>query len=171
MYNSTFSSRNSFSSLTDIPLYERLRLIYNKTVFYLKYPVGHLSQLAVVGYDNNCLTECIPQFKEQFMKFILIFSVKIPRRFIGKDNRRIIDKCTGNSHTLLFSSAEFRGFMIKPVGKIKKPEKLFSPFLSILFAFTSNICRYTYILKGSEFRKKLMELKDKSYVAVAESGK
>ena len=54
-----------------------LRLIYNKSVFYLKYPVRHFGKLPVVGYDYNCLTECIPELKEELMKLVFILTIKV----------------------------------------------------------------------------------------------
>ena len=51
--------------------------VYNKPVFYLEDPVRHSGQLPVVGYNYNGLPERIPQFKEKFMKLILVLRVEV----------------------------------------------------------------------------------------------
>ena len=58
--------------------------------------------------------------------------------------------------------------MIESFSKVQKSKKLGSFVFSLGFTFSGYIGRDTNIFKSGEFRKKLMELKNKSYIAVAE---
>lgn len=102
------------------------------------------------------------------MQFVLVFRIEVSRRFICKYDRWIVYKRPGYGHPLLFSSAQFRGLVPKPVRKTKETKYFSRPCFGLIPALACNICRNAYIFERREFGKQLVKLKDKADMAVPE---
>jgi hypothetical protein len=59
--------------------------------------------------------------------------------------------------------------MIGSVRHLKEFQQFHGSFLSLMLSLSGNICRNAYIFESGEFRKKLVELKNKSDVPVSET--
>jgi hypothetical protein len=121
-----------------------------------------------VGHYYDCLSEGIPELKEELMEFVFILGVKISGRFVCKYYRRVIYKGTGYGNPLLLSAAEFRRLMVEPVAEIQETQQFGCTAFCLSLALSGNICRNTNIFKSCKFREQLMKLKNKTDVGVPE---
>ena len=66
----------------------------------------------VMRDQNNGFPLFLVQTDQEFHDFFARLAVQVSRRFISHNDFRIIDKCTGNRHTLLLTAGHFFRFMI-----------------------------------------------------------
>lgn len=64
--------------------------------------VGLSGQFLIVRYDNKSLPQFVAQIEEQLMQLALVLRIQTSRRFIGQNNRRMIDQA-GRTATRCFS--------------------------------------------------------------------
>ncbi len=65
--------------------------------------VGDGCHREVVGNDYECLTESVAQVGDDVAYLIAVSGVEAACRFIGKNQRRPLDDCTGGGNTLPLS--------------------------------------------------------------------
>ena len=105
-----------------------------------------------MGHDHKSLSETISQVKKELMQFFLIMGIQASGRFIGQDNCRLIDQCTGYSYPLFLSAGEFIRFMRCPFLQSHKIKNLHSTHRSFLRRHSGYKCRNHYIFKCRELR-------------------
>ena len=57
-----------------------------------------------MGHDDYGLAIFVPKTEKELVELILGLRIKVSGRFIGKKDRRFIDKSPGYSYSLLLSS-------------------------------------------------------------------
>lgn len=70
----------------------------------MDYTVCICSQLFVMRHDDERLVHLVPQFKKECVQLFLVLGIETSGRFVGEDNRRIVDKRTGYRYPLLLSA-------------------------------------------------------------------
>ena len=67
-------------------------------------------QLLVVRDDHECLVHLVAQVEEELVQFFLVFGIQASRRFVCKDDGRVVDKGAGNGYALFLSPRQFVRF-------------------------------------------------------------
>ena len=104
------------------------------------------------------------------MQFFFIMGIQAAGRLICQHHSRMIDKSTGNRHTLLLASGQLIRFVRSAFGKPHEFQYLRGCFLSFLLSFPGNESRYHHIFQSRELRQQLMELEYKADMPVTECG-
>ena len=110
----------------------------------------------------------VAQVEEELVQFFLVFGIQASRRFVCKDDGRVVDKGAGNGYALFLSPRQFVRFVRHPVGQIHEVEDLLRSLLRRSRFFTGDQCGDHHVLQSCELRKKLMELENETDVPVAE---
>ena len=70
----------------------------------MNHPIRVCSQLFVMRHDDERLVHLVSYLEKEGVQFFLVLGIEASRRFVGEDNRRVIDKRTGYRYPLLFSA-------------------------------------------------------------------
>lgn len=146
------------------------RELADQPVFHVHPAVAHLGELFVVRYNEKSLVEIPAQLEKQGVQFLCVGGIEVTRRFVGKNDLRVIDKGTGDGYPLLFSAGKGRRLVVGPVGQAQVFEQRHPLFFHFCFGFSGNPARYANILQGTEFGQQVVKLENKTDVLVAESG-
>ena len=130
--------------------------------------VGDGSKALVVGHNDEGLTEFLAQFEEELVQFGLVFAVETARRFVSQDDSRAVYEGPGHCHTLLFSARKLGRLMACAVGKAHESEQFQGTLPGFGCVLAGDVGWNHDVFKGCELGQKLVELKHKADVAVAE---
>ena len=133
--------------------------------------VGHGSKGFVVGDNNEGLTHLVAKVEEEAVQLLLVLRIQRTAGLVGKDNIGLIDKGTGNGHTLLLASGKLVGLMVGTVGKFHELEQLQGTLTGLALTGTGYHGGYHDILECRELGQQLMELEDEADVLVTELAK
>ena len=84
-------------------------LFYNSAIFNTDYNICLPGNLRVVGDNDQSLAEFGGAGCEQLQYLLAGFLIQIAGRFVGDDQAGFRQYGTGDGHTLLFASGQFRG--------------------------------------------------------------
>jgi hypothetical protein len=79
----------------------------DNAVFDRQFAVSHICQLYVMSYNDIGLVKSVSQTEKQMMEINGGGGIKISGWFVGQDDVGVIDKCPGNSDTLLLAPGKF----------------------------------------------------------------
>ena len=130
--------------------------------------VGHGGKGFVVGNNNEGLTHLVAKVEEEAVQLLLVLRIQRAAGLVGKDNIRLIDKGTGNGHTLLLASGKLVGLMVGTVSKLHELEQLQGTLTGLALTGTGYHGGYHDILECRELWQQLMKLEDEADVLVAE---
>ena len=82
-----------------------LLIVYNIPIGYFNDPLTLLCHLRVVGDDDHRPSLRIKRL-EKLHYLGRSLCIERTRRLVGKNHRRLVDYCTGDSHTLLLTTRE-----------------------------------------------------------------
>jgi hypothetical protein len=121
-----------------------------------------------MGHDNdgNPLFPVDPE--QEIVHLFPDLGIQVSRGFIGQDHFRIQHQRPGHSHPLLLAPGELAGFMVKPVFKPQLDQNPFRRPSRLFQGPPLNQSGHQGIFQGAEFRKEMVELENKAYVAVAQ---
>lgn len=66
--------------------------------------ISHGGKTLIVSNDDEGLTHLVAKVEEETVQFFLVLCIKGTAGLVGKDDVRLIDKGTGNGHTLLLAA-------------------------------------------------------------------
>ena len=132
--------------------------------------VGLASQLFVVSDDDERLAISVAQVEEEAMQLFLVLGVQTAAGFIGKHHGRTVDQRTCHCHTLLFATGQFVGLVTGTGRQVHEGEEFLGTLACLLPAHPTDEGGYHDILQCGELGQQLVELEDKTDVAIAEMG-
>src|SRR5258708_38050327 len=104
-----------------------------------------------MGNDEKGLIELLSKVKKQLVQFHFVGRVEVTRRFIGKNDIRMVDQCPGNRYSLLFTAGKGIGFIVNTIAKPERFQKGIRPVSYLLFTSAGHPARNAYIFEGSKF--------------------
>jgi hypothetical protein len=126
---------------------------------------------AVVGGYQERLPEFPVRLFKLFEQGIAISPVEVSGGFIGENERRVVEECPGECHTLTFAPRKLRwqvGFV--PV-QSECFEKFFAPLAALGPILPFDKSGKNGVFERCKIGKKVVKLKDEADVLVAECGK
>ena len=108
-------------------------------------PITGFCKIIVLGHCYDALAEFYGQLFENVQYDLTILAVKISDKFVPHDDRRIIDKSSGNKNPLLLA-AEFGGLLKRLILKAQHFHLFISPclhfFIAVFFSLRAGIITY-----------------------------
>ena len=76
-----------------------------------------------MGYKQQCSAALTNRARQQPHHTFCALFIKIPRRLVSKEKRRVIGQCSGDSDSLLFSPAELGRIVVAAISQADEIEK------------------------------------------------
>ena len=87
-------------------------IVNYQSVFKNNLAIRVIRHFMFVGDHNDGDARFLVQPRKQLHDFPGVVRIKVPGRFIGEYDRRIIDQCPRDSHPLLFAAGKFIRMMV-----------------------------------------------------------
>ncbi len=107
------------------------------------------------------------QFAEEVHHQAFVLFVQVARRFIGKNQNRVIDEGAGDADALLLAAGQFAGEMVRAIGKAH-PFQSFEGFFAVRDAVV--VLGYHQIFHGCEVRNQVKLLEHHADLIAADLG-
>ena len=131
----------------------------------------HLRQFGTVGdYDQNVVL-LLMQVDKQLADALGILAIEVAGRFIGEQQRRLLDQGAGHGDALPLAAGEFGGIVSESVGSGRRvPANRGHILDSCGVAFAIHERRHQHIFQNGALRQQMMILKDEADPTIAERG-
>jgi hypothetical protein len=137
-----------------------LTIFDNGTTLQPNDPLCALGKFEIVGHQQQGCSYLAIQTEKQVDHHLTRFSIKVPGRFIGKQDAWLANERTGQGHALLFASRQLDGIMVQSIPQPDTVEQIdgvrFRSSLSAQFE------RDHHIFKSSEGGDQLEGLKNET---------
>src|SRR5579862_5034458 len=107
-------------------------------------------------------TEPLVQVVYELKDFLAGPGIEIPRRFVGKQNRWINGKGSGDRHALTLTTGEFIRQMLEPMTELHQIQQLPGTILDFLPRPLPQVQRQRHVLKTVQRGQQIEELENKS---------
>ena len=122
-----------------------------------------------MGDDDKGLPVLVAQLEEEVMELFRMVGVEVARGLVGKHHSGVVDKCPCHSKALLFATGELRWLVMGAFRDFEELQELHGLLGRLLHGVAGYERRQADVLQGGEFGQQVVELEDKTDIAVAES--
>ena len=119
---------------------------------------------------NGRDSEITVELSQELHDLLAVVAIEVSGRFVGQQQFRLGDDCTGDGYPLHFAARQFGGKMGGPFSEANSLQKFGGAFLCLATARAIEHQRQGDVLQDGQGRKEIEELKDKSDLFASKPG-
>jgi hypothetical protein len=111
-----------------------------------------------VGDEHDGLTTLLVEAPQEGQHVVRHRRVEVPRRLIGKDQRRLVYQAAGDRDPLLLAAGELHRPMVRTLGQANPPERLARELIRLTALHSRVLARERDILQRGQRRDEVERL-------------